>query len=132
AMHAGGFVTFARIAPVKHEDPAIRPVAQIEPAKPAIAKRKTVLPVARYIARASAPKNLLIYQPAMQVKREEMSAIFSRPIVPEINHRTAMRMSTAIVHGGAVARSCPTFPRIEVPMVRVHINDLISARVGFD
>ncbi len=129
AVNASGLVTFPCVAPVEHEHAAVRPVAEVEAAKPRIAEEETIPAVRADIPGAGALENLLVRPKAVHVQCKEMTAIFGRPVVTEINHRSNVRVPPAVSVGGAGSRCRPVFRGVEMPMISVHVNQLIGARI---
>src|SRR6266487_6188864 len=97
AMDAGGFVTFAGIAPVEHEHATIRTVTEFHAAEPGITKEQAVFSMLADVTGAGAFQDFLIRPEAVQVQRKEMSSILVGPIVTEVNHGPNVGVTAAVV-----------------------------------
>ena len=84
------------------------------------------------VAGAAAFEDFLICAATEVVKRVELAAIRVGPVVAQIDHRSGMGMAAAIGVRFAVARLAPPLADVEVPVVGVHIDELIDVLVGID
>src|SRR5204863_4497751 len=86
AMDAAVFVAFAGVAPVEHEDAAVRAITEFHAAKPGIAGNEEVGRVFADVTAAAAFEDFLIGTAAVEVQREQPATILGGPIVALVNH----------------------------------------------
>src|SRR5438093_5529736 len=84
------------------------------------------------VAGPAAFQDFVVCAASVHIDRKKMAAIFSRPIISEINHHANMRMAPAVGIGLAVSGFGPTFRGVKVPMIGVLIDQSIGARVRID
>ncbi len=86
--------------------------------------------MARDVAGFRAFEALAIDAAAVLVEREKLVAIGGRPVVAAIDHRADVRVTAAVGIGLAAARVGPFFAGVEVPVVGVHVDQLVGVGAG--
>src|SRR3954454_15739191 len=106
-MHAIVLVAFARVAPVDHIDRSIGTVIQVDAAEPFVFRQSDIGLVAGDVARAFTLEPIDVDPPAVQIERQQLSAVFGGPIIAQINARAAVGMSAAELVASGVAFAGP-------------------------
>ena len=122
-------MTFAGVAPVEDEHAAVGTVTEFHAAKPRVARREKVRRVPADVAGTAAFEEFLIRAPAVQIHSEQMAAVFGRPVVAEINHHPDVRVTTTESVRLFTAGFRPALFSVEVPMVRMLVDESVGARV---
>ena len=84
------------------------------------------------ITGTAAFEDFLVRAAAVQIDGEQMAAVFRRPVIAEINHHPYVRVATAEGVRSFAAGFRPTLLRVEVPVVRVLVDERVGARVRID
>ena len=100
AVDTVALVAFTDIRPVENEYTAVRPVAQLNAAEPQVAGLHHVLGMAAHVAGPLTVQRVPVDPATMQVQRENLTAIFLRPVVRAIDHHPAMCVATTGCIGG--------------------------------
>ena len=77
-------------------------------------------------------EDFLVRAAAVQIHGEQMAAVFRRPVIAEINHHPYVRVAPAEGVRSFAAGFRPTLLRVEVPVVRVLVDERVGARVRID
>src|SRR6478752_3763173 len=121
-MDTAVIVAFACVTPIQHEYAAVRAITQFHAAKPGIARHKKIGTVFADITASVAFENFVIGAAAMQIQRKEATAILRGPVIALVNHHADMRMATTDIVRRPVPRFLPADGGIEMPMVRMLID----------
>ncbi len=132
AVHPGMFVTFSGVAPIEHVNGTVGAGRQVHPAEPRVGGDQHVLGMSRDVTAPVPPQHFLVRPPAVQVQSQRAAAKRFWPIVPLIDHQSTMRVPAPEVVRGAVARFGPALAGVEVPMVRVEVDQLVGMPVGVE
>jgi hypothetical protein len=129
AIHAGGVVAFAGVAPIENKPAPVRSVGNLLAAKPRVAGNEKIWAVTGDVTGALALENLGVGAAAVEVERVKLIAKCGGPVVAEVDHHAHMGVPTAVGVGGPVAGFFPMLVRVEVPMVSVQIDEPVSIRI---
>ena len=132
AVRAGVLVALAGVAPVEGIHRAVGAGRQVDPAKERVGRLEDVGPVAGDVAAAGPLQPLAVEPAAVEVPREQVAPILGGPGPSQIDHRAGVGVAAAEVVGGAVPRALPAAGDIEVPVVGVHVEQLVGVRIGID
>src|SRR2546426_8029094 len=128
-MDAGVFVTLAGVAPVEHEDAAIGTITEFHAAKPRVTGNEEVRGFFADVAATAAFEDFLVCTATVEVQREQTATILGRPVVALVNHHPDVCVAPTERVGLAIARILPRLAGVEVPVVRMLVDQRIRARV---
>ena len=119
----------ARIVPVAEADSTIGSALQIDAHVLLVsAEERVISGMHRIVSNRFAAIDDVIHLMAVKVVSEQMIAIFRRPVVAGINHRTDMRVATSNVIGTRLARAACSVTMIEVVHPATNLNSRIRDR----
>src|SRR4051794_9819020 len=131
-MDAGAFVAFAGVAPIEDVDASVWTIAEIDAAKPIVAEKQAIVAMFANVAGAAAFQNFLIGSPTEVIQHVQLATIRIGPVVAEVNHGASMSVAAAVGVRFAVARVGPAFADIKVPVIGVHLEQLVDMLVRID
>ena len=127
------FVTFAGVAPVGHEDAAVRRGEEIDAAKPRVADAEEIRAVFGHVAAAVALEVLHVDAAAVEIDRKKLVAVFLRPGAALVDETALVRVPAAERVGGFAQSSglVPFAAGVPVVVVGVLPDELVGVRREF-